>query len=77
MSLSATAHEIARALYAEPVPSNELRQLVGDRNRYQRAIVELHRHLLGDYGWCARGRERLAVFRHRIDQSAVRCRRSP
>jgi hypothetical protein len=46
MSLSATAHEIAQALCAEPVPSRELRQLIGDRNRYQRAIVELHRHLL-------------------------------
>jgi hypothetical protein len=33
-----------RALVAEPLPSAVLRRLVGDRNRYQRAIVELHRN---------------------------------
>jgi hypothetical protein len=46
LPLSPTAHEVARALVAEPAPSAALRKLVGDRNRYQRAIVELNRHLL-------------------------------
>jgi hypothetical protein len=46
MPLSPTAHKIARALVAEPHPSAALRTLVGDRNCYQRAIVELHQHLL-------------------------------
>lgn len=44
--LSHTAHEIATALQDEPLPSASLRRLVGDRNRYQRAIVELQRQLL-------------------------------
>jgi hypothetical protein len=44
--LSPTAHEIAAALVHEPLPSATLRTLVGDRNRYQRAIVELQRQLL-------------------------------
>ena len=44
--LSHTAHEIAAALANEPLPSATLRSIVGDRNRYQRAIVELQRHLL-------------------------------
>lgn len=44
--LSPTAHEIAAALVDEPLPSATLRTLVGDRNRYQRAIVELQRQLL-------------------------------
>ena len=46
LPLSPTAHEIARALAGEPLPSAELRTLIGDRNRYQRAIVELQRQLL-------------------------------
>jgi hypothetical protein len=46
LALSPTAHKIARALVAEPLPSAVLRRLVDDRNRYQRAIVELHRNLL-------------------------------
>jgi hypothetical protein len=46
LPLSPTAHEIARALAGEPLPSAELRALIGDRNRYQRAIVELQRQLL-------------------------------
>jgi hypothetical protein len=46
LSLSPSAHEIARALAGAPLPSAELRTLVGDRNRYQRAIVELQRQLL-------------------------------
>jgi hypothetical protein len=44
--LSATAHEIAAALAGEPLPSAALRALIGDRNRYQRAMVELQRQLL-------------------------------
>lgn len=46
LPLSAAAHEIARALAGEPLPSATLRALIGDRNRYQRAIVELQRQLL-------------------------------
>jgi hypothetical protein len=46
LALSATAHEIAQALAGEPLPSATLRTLVGDRNRYQRAITELQRQLL-------------------------------
>ena len=44
--LSPTAHEIAAALANEPLPSATLRRLVGDRNRYQGAVVELQRQLL-------------------------------
>jgi len=46
LPLSATAHEIARALAGQPQPSAVLRTLIGDRNRYQRAVAELQRHLL-------------------------------
>lgn len=46
LELSPAAHEIAEALVADPLPSATLRTLVGDRNRYQRAVVELQRHLL-------------------------------
>lgn len=46
MRLSATAHEIAAALAGEPLTSAALRGLVGDRTRYQRAVVELQRQLL-------------------------------
>ncbi|HCT81464.1 MAG TPA: hypothetical protein DGT23_33810 [Micromonosporaceae bacterium] len=46
MPLSPTAHEIARLLAGEPLSSAVLRTLVGDRNRYQRAVVELQRQLL-------------------------------
>src|SRR5581483_2783418 len=46
LDLSDAAHEIARALAVDPVPSAALRQLVGDRNVYQRAISELQRRLL-------------------------------
>lgn len=44
--LTPAAHQIAWALAAEPLPSNLLRSLVGDRNRYQRGIADLQRHLL-------------------------------
>jgi hypothetical protein len=46
LDLSATAHEIATALAEGPVPSAKLRALIGDRNRYQRAAVELQHQLL-------------------------------
>jgi len=46
LPLSPVAHEIAGALAREPLPSDVLRALVGDRSGYQRAIVELQRHLL-------------------------------
>jgi len=46
LPLSALAHEIAGALAGRPVPSDALRALVGDRSRYQRAVLELQRNLL-------------------------------
>ena len=46
LDLSLTAHEIATALAEGPLPSARLRALVGDRNRYQRAALELQRKLL-------------------------------
>jgi hypothetical protein len=46
LQLSPPAHEIARALAMEPMTSASLRSLIGDRNKYQRAITELQRHLL-------------------------------
>jgi hypothetical protein len=46
LALSPAAHDVAEALIADPLPSATLRTLVGDRSRYQRAVVELNRHLL-------------------------------
>lgn len=46
LALSQSAHQIARTLAAEPLPSALLRTLIGDRNRYQRAIAELQRQLV-------------------------------
>jgi hypothetical protein len=46
LDLSPTAHEIATALAEGPQPSSRLRALIGERSRYQRAAVELQRHLL-------------------------------
>jgi len=46
LTLSAVAHEIAGALAGRALPSDVLRVLVGDRSRYQRAVVELQRNLL-------------------------------
>lgn len=46
LTLSPTAHEIARALAGAPLSSAALRVLIGDRNRHQRGIVELQRALL-------------------------------
>ena len=46
LDLSPTAHEIASALAEGPLPSATLRALIGDRSRFQRAVVELQRQLL-------------------------------
>jgi hypothetical protein len=46
LDLSPAAHEIASALAVEPLSSATLRQLLGDKNKYQRAIGELQRQLL-------------------------------
>lgn len=46
LPLSPAAHDIARALAGPPVSSATLRELIGDRNRYQRGVVELQRQLL-------------------------------
>ncbi|TCN35045.1 hypothetical protein EV644_11766 [Kribbella orskensis] len=46
LELSPAAHEIAEALAVERLSSAALRSLLGDRNRYQRAITELQRNLL-------------------------------
>jgi hypothetical protein len=40
------AHRIADALLAGPLPTAALREVVGDRNRYDRAMSALQRHLL-------------------------------
>jgi hypothetical protein len=44
--LPAEAHRIGEALAATPLPSSALRALVGHRGRYDRAINQLHQHLL-------------------------------
>jgi hypothetical protein len=46
LDLSPTAHELAAALVDGPMSSAALRAFLGDRHRYQRAAVELQRHLL-------------------------------
>jgi hypothetical protein len=46
LDLSPAAHELAAALAIEPLSSATLRQLLGDKNKYQRAIGELQRNLL-------------------------------
>jgi len=46
LPLSAVAHDLARILAREALPSAELRAMVGDRARYERAAVELQRGLL-------------------------------
>lgn len=45
-SLPPEAHQIAEALAGEPLPSSVLRELVGHRGRYDRALRELQRQLL-------------------------------
>jgi hypothetical protein len=44
--LSREAHQIAAALEGGPLPTSALRELIGNRSRYDRAIGELHRRLL-------------------------------
>ena len=44
--LSREAHQIAAALQGGPLPTSALRELIGNRSRYDRAIGELHRRLL-------------------------------
>ncbi|HEU4947325.1 MAG TPA: hypothetical protein VFT31_09245 [Kribbella sp.] len=46
LDLSPTAHRLARKLAVAPASSAALRTLIGDRNRYQRAVGELQRNLL-------------------------------
>jgi hypothetical protein len=46
LDLSRTAHEIAETLVGGPLTSAALRELVGDRSRYDRAVAELQRCLL-------------------------------
>ncbi|GAA0926010.1 hypothetical protein GCM10009554_05910 [Kribbella koreensis] len=46
LELSPAAHELAEALTAEPLSSATLRALLGDKNKYQRAIGELQKNLL-------------------------------
>ena len=40
------AHDIAEALLTGPLPTAALREVVGDRGRYDRAMSALQRHLL-------------------------------
>jgi hypothetical protein len=40
------SHQIATALLHGPLPTSALRELIGDRTRYDRGIAELHRSLL-------------------------------
>jgi hypothetical protein len=40
------AHRIADALVGGALPTSELREIVGHKSRYDRAIVQLHQHLL-------------------------------
>ena len=44
--LPAEAHRIAEALLTGPLSTAALRELVGDRGRYDRAMTALHRNLL-------------------------------
>jgi hypothetical protein len=46
LDLSPDAHEIAETLVGGPLTSAALRELVGDRSRYERAVMELHHSLL-------------------------------
>ena len=46
LELSREAHEIAEALIPGPLTTAALRQLVGDRSRYDRGMSELQRSLL-------------------------------
>jgi len=44
--LPADAHRVAEALITGPLTTAALRELVGDRGRYDRAMASLQRHLL-------------------------------
>ena len=44
--VSREAHQIAAALQGGPLPTSALRELIGNRSRYDRAMGELHRRLL-------------------------------
>jgi hypothetical protein len=44
--LSPDAHRLAEALLTGPLPSRALRELIGHRGHYDRAVGELQRHLL-------------------------------
>jgi hypothetical protein len=46
MDLSAEAHRIADALMTGPLTTSALREVVGDRKRYDRGIAEVQRQLL-------------------------------
>jgi hypothetical protein len=46
LPLMPEAHRIADALLSGPLPTSELREIVGHKSRYDRAMVELQRHLL-------------------------------
>ena len=46
LDLSREAREIAEALVGGALPTSALRQIIGDKARYERAIGELHRNLL-------------------------------
>jgi hypothetical protein len=46
LHLSQEAHRIAEALLFGPLPTSALRELVGHKGPYDRAIKELHRNLL-------------------------------
>lgn len=45
-NLMPEARRIADALAGGPLPTSALRELIGNRSRYDRAMVELQRHLL-------------------------------
>jgi hypothetical protein len=46
LDLGESAHRIAEALLTGPLPTAVLREVVGDRGRYDRAMSALQRHLL-------------------------------
>jgi hypothetical protein len=46
IELPAEAHRIAEALMTGPLSSAALREIIGDRHRYDRAVSTLHRNLL-------------------------------
>jgi hypothetical protein len=45
-ALMPEAHRIADALTGGALPTSELREIVGHKSRYDRAIIQLHQHLL-------------------------------